>query len=135
MIKQILVPLDGSVLAERALPYAEQLAQGSGATLHLVRVVDVLAQANLALAPVSVPEDAYEAALQEATTYLAAQRDRLMAAGLAVQTATPAAEVGAALLAYEREARDRSGRAVQPWTPWPGPAGPGLGSGASAARR
>jgi hypothetical protein len=32
-----LVPLDGSLLAERALPYAEHLARASGARLLLVR--------------------------------------------------------------------------------------------------
>src|SRR5438046_3179128 len=104
MFKQIMVPLDGSALAERALPFAERLARASGATLHLVRVVDVLAHPDWAPAPVYVPQGVYEAALQEATTYLAAQRERLTAAGLAVQTATPAAAVGTALLDYEREA-------------------------------
>jgi nucleotide-binding universal stress UspA family protein len=38
MYRTILVPLDGSELAERALPYAAVLAWGSGAHLALVRV-------------------------------------------------------------------------------------------------
>jgi nucleotide-binding universal stress UspA family protein len=38
MYRTILVPLDGSPLAERALPYASVLARGSGAHLALVRV-------------------------------------------------------------------------------------------------
>jgi nucleotide-binding universal stress UspA family protein len=38
MYRTILVPLDGSQLAERALPYASVLARGSGAHLVLVRV-------------------------------------------------------------------------------------------------
>lgn len=37
MIKKILVPLDGSELAEKALPYAENLAQKFNAELILVR--------------------------------------------------------------------------------------------------
>lgn len=37
MIKTILVPLDGSALAERVLPYAEALAQPLGARLLLLR--------------------------------------------------------------------------------------------------
>lgn len=43
MFKQILVPLDGSAFAERALPVAEVLAGSFGAGLALVRVVALLA--------------------------------------------------------------------------------------------
>ncbi len=38
MYKNILIPLDGSKLAESALPHGESLAQSYGATLHLLRV-------------------------------------------------------------------------------------------------
>ncbi|MEZ4868550.1 MAG: universal stress protein [Caldilineaceae bacterium] len=38
--KKILVPLDGSQLAGQALPYAEELARHTGATLILLQVVD-----------------------------------------------------------------------------------------------
>lgn len=40
MYRRILVPLDGSKLAERALPAAEELARLMQAPLHLVRVID-----------------------------------------------------------------------------------------------
>src|SRR5436853_582850 len=40
MFAHIMVPLDGSELAERALPCAERLAVAAGATLHLVRIVE-----------------------------------------------------------------------------------------------
>jgi nucleotide-binding universal stress UspA family protein len=39
MLKRILVPLDGSPLAERALPYARTLAQAAGARIWLLRAV------------------------------------------------------------------------------------------------
>lgn len=39
MFTKILVPLDGSALAERALPLAVQIAKGSGARMVLYRVV------------------------------------------------------------------------------------------------
>ena len=39
MYSQILVPLDGSENSERALPHAQELAQASGATLHLIQIV------------------------------------------------------------------------------------------------
>ena len=39
MFNNILVPLDGSELSERALPIAQGLAQQSGSTVHLIHVV------------------------------------------------------------------------------------------------
>ena len=38
--ERIVVPLDGSQLAEEAIAHAESLARAIGASLHLVRVVD-----------------------------------------------------------------------------------------------
>jgi nucleotide-binding universal stress UspA family protein len=43
MFRQILVPLDGSAFAERAIPVADALAASTGAALALVRVVEVVA--------------------------------------------------------------------------------------------
>ncbi len=42
MFTRILVPLDGSGLAERALPLAQSISQSSNAAIHLVRVVSRL---------------------------------------------------------------------------------------------
>ena len=39
MFDNILVPLDGSELSERALPMAQNLAQSSEATVHLIHMV------------------------------------------------------------------------------------------------
>ena len=39
MFNDILVPLDGSELSERALPMAQDLAQSSDATVHLIHMV------------------------------------------------------------------------------------------------
>ncbi len=39
MFAHILVPLDGSKLSERALPIAQNLAQSSDATVHLIHMV------------------------------------------------------------------------------------------------
>ena len=41
MFKRIVVPLDGSELAERALAQAEELAHATGVPIRIVRVVDV----------------------------------------------------------------------------------------------
>jgi nucleotide-binding universal stress UspA family protein len=71
MFKRILVPLDGSKLAERALPYAETLAEKFEAELILVRVLQLL--------PEVVPAGPHGGMVfheqtvqdrQEATTYL-----------------------------------------------------------------
>lgn len=40
MYERIVVPLDGSDLAEQALPDAEELARATGTPVHLLRVVD-----------------------------------------------------------------------------------------------
>lgn len=40
LYKKIQVPLDGSALAVQALPHAEEIAQGSGAQLILLRVIE-----------------------------------------------------------------------------------------------
>jgi nucleotide-binding universal stress UspA family protein len=39
MSQRILVPLDGSVRAEYALPIAARIARASGGSLHLLEVV------------------------------------------------------------------------------------------------
>lgn len=41
MFKRILIPLDGSILAERAIPHAEKFARIFGSTIVLLRVLEV----------------------------------------------------------------------------------------------
>lgn len=53
MYAQILVPLDGSKLAERAHPAAEEMAQLMSASLHLLRVVDPT-QVDLQIHPIHI---------------------------------------------------------------------------------
>lgn len=55
-LRTILVPLDGSPLSEAALPYATELAAGTGATLALVRVIDPFWQSAFVA---EVPEAVY----------------------------------------------------------------------------
>jgi nucleotide-binding universal stress UspA family protein len=66
VFKRILVPLDGSPLAERALPYAGAVAGASGARLVLLRA----AQAHTF--PGVDPREAQVAVVREAEEYLAA---------------------------------------------------------------
>jgi len=55
MYQRIVVPLDGSTLAETALPHAEELARIAELPLHLVRIVDVTQHAGFGAAINAVP--------------------------------------------------------------------------------
>lgn len=90
MYTRIVVPLDGSNLAERALPPAEELARLYGATSHLIGVVD------LARLPVGFVADPIGAVRQSVNAeqlatigYLECVATRLSARGLVVTTAVP----------------------------------------------
>jgi len=75
-IKTILVPLDGSAVAEAALAPAVELAREASATLILMRA------AEPRTLPLGDPiEDPHEV-MREAREYLAATRARLMGAGV-----------------------------------------------------
>ena len=86
-ITTVIVPLDGSSLAEMALPYAEELAQKLTANVMLIRAVsqsDVYIGTMLD-APYVDPH-AIEAADSEATDYLEKIADKLRADGFAVRS-------------------------------------------------
>lgn len=77
MYTHILVAVDGSESAERALPYAEALAGAFGAAVTLLRATpppgDVLAEAGPVLDPTPVVEEEQH----EAAEYLHGLRDRV----------------------------------------------------------
>jgi nucleotide-binding universal stress UspA family protein len=79
MLNTILVPLDGSQLAEQALDYAERLAQATSARLVLTRVLPVYI--------IQPPEDDLASA-DDARDYLERVATRLMAHGRDVKTST-----------------------------------------------
>jgi len=71
MFQRILVPLDGSPQAERALPVATRLAQASGGSITLLRVVTHPHDAALSfLQPPQEGEREIEAAHSQAVDYL-----------------------------------------------------------------
>lgn len=79
MFAKILVPLDGSPLAEKALPFAVYLAEHTGGSLVLVRAVDTWA---------TTVHDSIEKELErtpQAEAELAAVAARLASAGLAIE--------------------------------------------------
>jgi nucleotide-binding universal stress UspA family protein len=97
MFKNILVPLDGSETAEVVLDTAQGLAKTLGATLNLVRVVDIAAITR-SIVPASgemgvitqeiqdMIDEAIAADLKEAEDYLKAAGERLQRSGVAVTT-------------------------------------------------
>jgi nucleotide-binding universal stress UspA family protein len=98
MLRNILVPLDGSTLSERALPYAAELAPMSGARLTLVRASRV--HHHLHLGPPDEHPD-------EAATYMRAQAESLRRDGLVVDTVARSGEPPPALLTeIERQQPD-----------------------------
>lgn len=90
-LKKILVPLDGSVLAETAIPSAVSFAKEQKASLVLVRAAE---------APWLTGEDVVDAqvtVVRDAEEYLAALAGRLRGEGVKVETSvwygTPAASI------------------------------------------
>lgn len=81
-MQRILTPLDGSELAESALPYAELLARPGHATIVLVRVAH---PSTL----VADPVEAERKAMEEAGQYLDAIAGRLRDRGMEVEIALP----------------------------------------------
>jgi nucleotide-binding universal stress UspA family protein len=85
MYKHILVPLDGSKLAEQALPHAVAQAEKFGAEVVLVKVLQPLSEPILsAPAAVRAAEEASARLLRE---YLDGVAARLQEQGIAVQVA------------------------------------------------
>jgi nucleotide-binding universal stress UspA family protein len=131
LYERIVVPLDGSDLAEQVLPHVAPLAAAFRATVTLVRVHDSSAaqMAGMASAflpgtgPLLDPGPAIQAARGEAEAYLAGVEARLSAAGVRTEAVVldgPAAEGiltvarrrRAALIAMTTHGRGGLGRLV-----------------------
>lgn len=89
MFSNILVPLDGSVLSERALPYAVELADAAGAHLTLVRASRMHHDLHTGL---------QDERPREAADYLFVQANRLHGESVPIETAVAPGEPPEALL-------------------------------------
>jgi nucleotide-binding universal stress UspA family protein len=100
MFKRILVPLDGSGRAERALPIAAHLARASGGSILLVRVVNT-APAHYPSAPArpTLIKTARETDRTLAESYLAGVAESDLLSGISVQTHVPVGLVPPTILA------------------------------------
>jgi nucleotide-binding universal stress UspA family protein len=107
-IRRILVPLDGSALAERALPLAVTVARATQASVTLARVIQTSAWGGPRLGDIIAPQvitEILEDEAREARRYLDGVADRLRARQIAVASTILAhGEPGAALLEAERTA-------------------------------
>ena len=88
MYSKIIVPLDGSDLAEQALPYAELVAQTLSAPIELVQAYDTLPSNVLGSRSPRVADQLQQTAQGRAEAALEPARQRLEAAGFAVNIAT-----------------------------------------------
>ncbi len=89
-LRQILVPLDGSELAEQALPHAVALAKENDATILLVQAILPLEELVLYMplgAPEFLSDISTEELKQQAEKYLKQVQDRLQAEGVASEIA------------------------------------------------
>jgi len=81
MLKTILVPLDGSELAEQVIPFARELAQRSGAELLLLTSIQPVGIWDATATAIN-----WEREERLAQEYLDAQKERLQGAGVKVRT-------------------------------------------------
>ncbi|MEW6083912.1 MAG: universal stress protein [Chloroflexota bacterium] len=93
MYKKILVPLDGSELAEAVLPHAEALAKSENAELVILRVPNIPAGEYIALDPV-VASTIRKDIREEASKYVnekvdMLKKDHIKATGLTKEGSVP----------------------------------------------
>jgi nucleotide-binding universal stress UspA family protein len=106
MVTQILVPLDGSSLAEKALSCAVTLARGLSAELVLFRAIGMPSDILDILDESTVESDTIVAQLEaEANNYLGTLMGPLRDAGLTVRHTVRRGPAAEAILDYAGEAR------------------------------
>ena len=114
MFAQILVALDGSELAETALPVAKDLANSSGGTIHLLQAVSRQPEreamqdssgSNPQLLEISrdLARQLIESRLTRGREYLDRVSAELKNAGLKVETAILEGAADEQMIAYSRE--------------------------------
>ena len=81
MYKKILVPLDGSPLAEAVLPHAQALADSEGAEIILLRVA-VNPAAEFSFSDPALASDLIDTMEAETLSYLQSIRSKLQKAGI-----------------------------------------------------
>ena len=104
MMKRILVPLDGSLLAERALAVAATLARSTDGALILVEALTLPVEYDSLLAPQVTPHE-IEEKLRVAQAYLTRQVDLPILSDLPVETRVRTEAPALAILNVAAECR------------------------------
>ncbi len=102
MYTKILVPLDGSALAERAIVQAEEIAKAAGAALLLVQVV----QAPLGKTPEAgqaEEEQAFRETAAQARAYLGMVTTRVSSAGVRTRFVVLEGSPASGILAFAHD--------------------------------
>jgi nucleotide-binding universal stress UspA family protein len=106
MYKRVILPLDGSKLAEQALADATGLANASSASILLVSVVGYPYLERKGLSSWALQQEALDQVVREETAkaeqYLRGVRERLVAEGFEVSTEVRRGAVDQAILADSR---------------------------------
>lgn len=101
MFKHILVPLDGSLLAEHALPLAARLAKVSGGTITLLHVSSIAMEYGPYLAqPFAYPTSALEVDVTQAQVYLGDIARSSLLKDIAVHKEATSGEVAQSILDF-----------------------------------
>jgi nucleotide-binding universal stress UspA family protein len=106
MQQQILVPLDGSTLAESILPHAGALARATSSTLKLLQVKPPPLMDMGGNGMTSILENWQKQALDAARAYLTGVADRLQSAGLVVQTEVLEGDQATCIVSSAEQDRD-----------------------------
>ncbi|MBC7286588.1 MAG: universal stress protein [Armatimonadetes bacterium] len=101
MYRRLLVPLDGSELAEIALTHAESLAKAFGAEIVLVRVVPLPPARVACPSPIA----SVEAEFAEAKEYLSSVANRLQQNGILARTSVRQGDVAEEII-QEADSQD-----------------------------
>ncbi len=102
MYKNILLPLDGSPLSEKAIPYAAEMARKFGARLHLLRCM-MLPEAAMVGMDVTLPQHYADFQTEEKKhieQYLERQSQTPELKGLVEHVRVPFGAPGEAILEY-----------------------------------
>jgi nucleotide-binding universal stress UspA family protein len=86
MVKRILVPLDGSALAARAIPVAARIARASAGSMLFLRVVSTASEFGVYNEPSSLMQEAIEEDLNAANNYLSEVSQSQALAGVKIDT-------------------------------------------------
>jgi len=105
MFEWILVPLDGSELAEEVLPAAAAIADKFNASLLVLQVGPLLTSASVASSPRMDPTWTHRMERQAVDAYLARIAAQLRAPGRAVTPVLREGDPAQQILAYAREER------------------------------